>query len=89
MIMAIVICFAVLFIGVFVNAEISESLTDTYNADPTLRTGKSGMIQNTSENRLENISVNQDSALDIVQVVIIITILAGAIGAIFLFTRFG
>ena len=44
-------------------------------------------IQNTTYYRIQDISTNQDSTLDIVQVVVIITILAAAIGAIFLFTR--
>lgn len=83
MVLAIVICFAILFVGIFVNGEINQSLKDTYpsatNRNP---------IQNMSVNRMDNISTNEDSALDIVQVVIIITVLAGAIAAIFLFTRF-
>lgn len=87
MVLAIIIAFAILYIGIFVNGEIEQNLADTYNADATLRTGTAGHIQNTTDNRLQNISGNQDSAMDIVQVVIIITILAGAIGAIFLFTR--
>jgi len=36
-----------------------------------------------------NISDNWNTGIDIVQVVVIITILASAIGAIFIFTRFG
>ena len=87
MVLAIVICFALLFVGIFVNGEIYQSLEDSY-PDAADRAGTSGALQNTSSNRMENISVNEDSALDIVQVVIIITVLAGAIAAIFLFTRF-
>ncbi|GAG57223.1 unnamed protein product [marine sediment metagenome] len=85
MVLAVIIVFAILFVGIFVNAEISNSLQDTY---PTSDSDKS-VIQNSSVARLSNISTSQDSALDIVQVVIIITVLAAAIGAIFLFTRFG
>jgi len=44
--------------------------------------------QNETYNRMTNISGNWDSGLDIIQVVVIITVLAIAIGAIFLFTRF-
>ena len=45
-------------------------------------------IENSTVNTLNNKAKNWDSTLDIVQVVIIITVLAAAIGAIFLFTRF-
>ena len=89
LVLAVVITFAVLFIGIFVMGEINQSLIDTYpaaghrNTSPT-RT----MLQNTSCERMDNISENFDSTQDIVQVVIIITILASAIAAIFLFTRF-
>lgn len=75
MILAVVIAFALLFIGAFVNGTIHEELeASTDNAQ--------------AENTMNNVSDNFDSALDIVQVVIIITVLAGAIAAIFLFTRF-
>jgi len=44
--------------------------------------------QNQTYDRMTNISGNWDAGLDIVQVVVIITVLASAIGAIFLFTKF-
>jgi len=44
--------------------------------------------QNNSFNTLRNNSGKWDSGVDIVQVVIIISILASAIGAIFMFTKF-
>jgi len=76
MVLAVVIGFALLFIGSYVNGTIRTELVEaTDNAD--------------SERTMSNISGNWDSSIDIVQVVIIITILASAIGAIFLFTRFG
>lgn len=83
MALAIIIVFAILFIGGFVNGEISQSLLDTYPAAAS-RTH----LQNRSVNAQGNISSNWDSSLNIVQVVIIITLLAAAIGAIFIFTRF-
>jgi len=82
--LAIVITFAMLFIGSFVNGEIYDSLEDTYPSTATDRT----VLQNSSIATMDNVSANFDSSLDIVQIVIIITLLAGAIGAIFLFTRF-
>ena len=75
MVLAVVITFALLFIGAYVNGTIHDELNAaTSNTD--------------AENTMNNISANWDTGIDIVQVVIIITILAGAIGAIFLFTRF-
>jgi len=75
MVLAVVITFALLFIGAYVNGTIHNELDQaTDNTD--------------AQNTMNNISGNWDTGIDIVQVVIIITILAGAIGAIFLFTRF-
>ena len=75
MILVIVIVFAILFIGGYVFG--------------TIHTELEAASENTAAERLmNNISVNYDSSLDIVQVVIIITLLAAAIGAIFMFTRF-
>ena len=82
-VLAVVLTFAILFIGAYVNGEIDQSLTDSYPA-----AASSTVLQNNTLNTMGNVSENFDSGLDIVQVVIIITILAGAIGAIFLFTRF-
>lgn len=75
MVLAVVITFALLFIGAFVNGTIKENLEDATTDTNSLNT-------------MGNVSKNWDTGIDIVQVVIIITILAGAIGAIFLFTRF-
>jgi len=55
-----------------------------YYVDSDWRDGR----DNESTSRIYNISTNWDTNLDIVQVVVIITILAMAIGAIFLFTKF-
>ena len=85
MVLAITIAFAMLFIGAFVNGEISDQLTSTigsYNA-----AGGDNIVDDI-HNTTNNISANWDSGIDIVQIVIIITLLAGAIGAIFLFTKF-
>jgi len=85
MVMAIVITFALLFIGAYVNGEIEQNLTDSlggYDAS-----GGAHLVDDIY-NTTGNISENWDTGIDIVQVVIIITILAGAISAIFLFTRF-
>jgi len=74
--LAVVIVFALLFIGSYINGTIHEELEDA---------SESG---SDSIGTMNNVSGNWDSSLDIVQVVIIITILAMAVGAIFLFTRF-
>ena len=75
MVLAIVICFALLFVGAYVTGTIHEKLDES---------GASSDARATMNTTADNF----DSALDIVQVVIIITILAGAIAAIFLFTKF-
>ena len=75
MALTIVICFALLFVGSYVNGTIHDELNTSCDNDDACST-------------MNNTSDNFDSALDIVQVVIIITVLAGAVGAIFLFTRF-
>jgi len=86
LVLAVVIAFAIIFIGAYVNGEIHTSLEDSLNPGVTGNTSTD--IYNTTLSGLNNTSTNWDSALDIVQVVIIITVLAAAIGAIFLFTRF-
>ena len=86
MVLTVVIAFAILFVGLFVNGSISSNLRESMKMDDY--NSSTGHIVNSSYRRLNNLSADQDSALDIVQVVIIITILAAAIGAIFLFTRF-
>ena len=83
MVLAIVIVFALIYIGAFVNGTLSTQLTEGYPAAAS-RT----LLQNTTISTMENLSDNFDSTLDIVQVAVIITVLAAAIGAIFLFTRF-
>jgi len=75
MVLAVVITFALLFIGAYINGTIHEELDGA-----TTNTEARSTMNNTSD--------NFDSAIDIVQVVIIITLLAGAVGAIFMFTRF-
>ena len=82
--LAIVVGFALLFIGSFVNGEIRQSLEDSMPA-----AGSRSKVQNSTLESQKNITTNFDSSVDIVQIVIIITLLAAAIGAIFLFTRFG
>jgi len=84
MIMAVVIVFALLFVGAFVVGQMSQSLEDTFPTESE-RTES----QNDTINTMGNISENWDSGISLMQVTIIISILAGAISAIFLFTKFG
>ena len=79
MVLAVTITFALLFIGGFINGTIHQELVTSLPASASNDNARSTM---------NNTSGNWDSALNIVQVVVIITILAAAIGAIFLFTRF-
>jgi len=75
LVLTIVIVFALLFIGNFVNGTIHDEL-DTACGDAAAR----GSMNNTSD--------NWDTTIDIMQVTIIISVLATAIAAIFLFTKF-
>ena len=75
LVLTVVIAFALLFIGNYVNGTIHDELdgaTSSYSA----------------RYQMNNTSENLDSSIDIMQVTIIITILAAAISAIFLFTRY-
>ncbi|GAH01510.1 unnamed protein product [marine sediment metagenome] len=90
MVLAVIIVFALLFIGAYINGTIQNELSSSIGSS----TGVSGLadqdrsIENDTKGTMNNTSGNWDSTLNIVQVVVIITILAAAIGAIFLFTRF-
>lgn len=75
LVLTVVIAFALLFIGNYVNGTIHDELD-----------GACGSYS--ARYQMNNTSDNWDSSIDIMQVTIIITILAAAIGAIFLFTRF-
>ena len=75
MVMAVIIVFALLFVGAFINGTIQDELVDAVAADSD------------AINTMSNISANWDTGIDLMQVTIIITILAGAIAAIFLFAR--
>ena len=79
LVLAVVIAFALLFVGNYVNGTIHHELAESYDADEGIK----------AKLAMNNTSSNWNTALDIVQVTIIITILAAAIGAIFMFTRFG
>ena len=83
MVLAVVIAFALLFIAAYINGTIHEELENSFPTNPTKVTPESDAL-----NTMNNTSSNWDSTIDIVQVVIIITILAAAIGAIFMFTRY-
>ena len=82
MVMAVILVFAILFVGAFINGAINDELEDTFPAAAS-RT----VEQNNTLNTMSNITGNWDTGIDLMQVTIIITILAGAIAAIFLFAR--
>jgi len=90
MVLSVIIIFAILFIGGYINGvihgELNNALDSTTGGNAFNYTR---LMENSTRAGLNNTSGNWDSTLNIVQVVIIITILAAAIGAIFLFTRFG
>ena len=78
LVLSIIIVFALLFVGNFVNGTIHNELESGYSACEGVK----------AKLAMNNTSNNWNSALDIVQVTIIITVLAAAIGAIFMFTKF-
>jgi len=93
MILGIIIVFALLFIGGYINGIIHDELqtsigTTTGGAGPGTWQNVDRFLENATKASMNNTSENYDSALNIVQVVIIITVLAAAIGAIFMFTRY-
>ena len=81
-VLAVVITFCLLFIGVYINGTIHSELEDSFGTTPKQSPETDALAG------MNNTSRNWDSIMGILQVVIIITILAMAIGAIFLFTRF-
>ena len=87
MALIIIITFAVLFIGVFINSTIYDNLSQQYGTTESEIENRTA-VQNDTLLTMGNTSGNWDATLNILQVVIIITVLAAAIGAIFLFTRY-
>jgi len=85
-ILSIVITFALLYVGAYVNGTVNDELSDNFGklADQN----DSLLPAHSARARMNNTTYNFDSAISIVQVTIIITVLAAAIGAIFLFTKF-
>ena len=89
MVLAVIIVFALLFIGAYINGTIQNELSTSIGTSGGGNANNgSRAIENDTKATFNNTSGNWDGALNIVQVVVIITILAAAIGAIFLFTRF-
>ena len=81
LVLAVVIAFALIFVGVFVVGIVQKNLVAQ-----TTGQGKSLWV---TQSAMNNTSKNFDSVLSVVNIAIIITVLAMAIGAIFLFTRGG
>jgi hypothetical protein len=75
--MAVIIFFALMNIGTFINGTISESLEDTYPAAASRST-----LQNNSLAQLGNISSGFDDNLDIMIVAAIITVITIPLAAV-------
>ena len=69
--MVVVILFALLTIGTYINGTISDSLVGTMPATVASRSS----YQNMTVNTLENISASFDDAVDIVTIAAIITVI--------------
>lgn len=78
MVLAVVVTFALIIVGVIVIGFVQKSTSDQLGHD---------RLTNKYINSMNNTSKNFDSVLSVVNIAIIITVLAFAIGAIFLFTR--
>ena len=81
MVLAVVITFALIFVGVFVIGVIQKNMFSQV-------AGQGSYLWRT-QSAMNNSSKNFDSVLSVVNIAVIITVLAAAIGAIFLFTRIG
>ena len=68
---AIIMLFAIVYIGTYMNGTIASQLSDSYGDDPTHYT----MHENRSINTLENLSASYDDTLEIVVIAAIITVL--------------
>lgn len=68
---AIIMLFAILYIGTYINGTIGSELIESYPATLTDRT----LLQNRTVNTLGNLSLDFDSTIDIVVVAVIIVVL--------------
>ena len=84
LILSVVIVFALLYVGSFIGGTLRNELVDSYG----VVAGSPFVMENISINMMSNISSDFEGSMDIIQVAVIITILATAIGAIFMLARF-
>lgn len=82
MVLAVIITFALIFVGIFILGVVNKNLVTNLQ-------GTGSVPARMAMNSLNNSSKNFDSVLSVINIAIIITVLAMAIGAIFLFTRVG
>jgi hypothetical protein len=75
--MAVVIFFALMNVGAFINGTISDSLTDTYPA-----AGSRTALQNRSLAQLDNVSAGFDSTINIMVVAAIIVVITIPLAAV-------
>ena len=67
---AVIMLFAIAYIGTYINGTIASELVDSYGAAAS-RTS----LENKSVNTLENLTTSYDSTLDIVVIAAVITVL--------------
>ncbi|MBE3095356.1 MAG: hypothetical protein IMZ52_10030 [Actinobacteria bacterium] len=75
--MAIIMLFALMNIGAFINGTVSDSLTDTFPA-----AASRSELQNRSVSALENISTGFDSTINIMVIAAIITVITIPLAAV-------
>jgi hypothetical protein len=69
--LVVIILFALLMIGTYINGTIGDQLIGTYPATVTQRSA----LQNMTVNTLENLTTDYDSTVEIVSVAAIITVI--------------
>ena len=85
MVTAIIIAFAIISIGIYIMGTMGVQLQKNIGTPGKTATD----VMNFTFNRMNNTSRNWDSVMSVVNIAIIITVLAMAIGAIFLFAKGG
>lgn len=82
MVLAVIVTFALIFVGIFIIGIVNKNLI-------TGLAGQGSAQGRLAQNSMNNSTRNFDAVLSVINIAIIITVLAMAIGAIFLFTRPG
>ncbi len=78
---AVIMLFAILYIGTYINGTISSTLVDSYGTSPS-------NLEQRSINTMTNLTVDYDDVIEIVTVAAIITVLTIPLMAVVALKRF-